>query len=308
MKLFKEILELGDISISKIEDYRIKQLEKLKKRTVNGIIVGAFVIAASFYIAQDMHEIWVLGVGVVLGVVLFFIFRGNIRTQIKNAIKEQIVKKLIEGINPGFKYYPKQHITEETFDDSKLIGNYTYLEGEDLFKGIYNNIPVEFSEIEVTKKASKSTKTLFEGPFYSLKVNKPFKGRTSVVPDFSEKNFGKIGRVFQSLNLYKDTLITIDNENFEKQFAIYTTNEDEAKEILTQKLMNFLLEEKKSTNGVFFGFSMNNIYFGKYNSKDLYRVNIEAKITEKIIKRFYNEILQHLQVVEKLYKLVLSQE
>jgi len=152
MKLFEEILDQGDISIDDIENYRIKQIEKLKKRTTNGIIIGILTIAAGFYISSNTHNIWILVGSAIVGVAVFFIFRGNIRTQIKIAIKEQIVKKIIESINPDFKYYPKQHISEETFDDSKFAGNYTYLEGEDMFKGIYNDISVEFSEIDVTKK------------------------------------------------------------------------------------------------------------------------------------------------------------
>jgi len=108
------------------------------------------------------------------------------------------------------------------------------------------------------------------------------------------------------MNLYKDSLIKIDNEIFEKQFAIYSNNETEAKETLSPELINFLLEKQKTSNRIFFGFSQNNIYFGKYNSSDLYKINIGVKITEKLIKRFYNEILQHLEVVEKLYKIVIQ--
>jgi len=138
MKSFKEILEQGDISISEIESYRIKQFNNLKKRTINGVIVGVLIIALGFYIAMDVHNIWFLAGGIVVGLVVFFIFRSNIRTQIKNAVKEQIVKKIIEGIDTNFQYYPMQHISEETFDDSKFSGNYTYLEGEDLFNLHYS--------------------------------------------------------------------------------------------------------------------------------------------------------------------------
>ena len=304
MKPFEEILSDETLNISEIESHRLLQLQELRKRNIKGLIVWFVLTGIAGAFSAILYNGWVLVVGFVFGLIAFFVVRGSVRKKLYNTIKEKIIKKLIESISPDFEYFPKEHISKETFTKSQFIKHYSYFKGEDLFTGIYNNIYVEYSELDISQKSDKSNVTVFKGPFYSIQAKNNFEGRTTVVHDYAENLLGKFGRALQKMNFSRDLLIKIDNAAFEKQFAVFSSNENEAKRVLSPALIDFLIRERNNAKQVYFGFSEDQIYFGIYNSKDLYKVNVKTEINEQSIRPYYNELTQNLNLIEEIYAIV----
>ena len=304
MKSFQEILNSETLNISEIESYRLLQLQELRKRNIKGLTVWFVLTGITGAFSAVFYNGWFLVVGFVFGLITFFVIRGSIRRKLYDTIKEKIIKKLIESISPDFEYFPKDHISRETFKKSQFIKTYSYYKGEDLFTGIYNHIYVEYSELDISQKNNKSTVTVFKGPFYAIQAKNSFEGRTTVVHDYAENLLGKFGRALQKMNFTRDPLIKIDNEVFEKQFAVFSNNENEAKRVLSPALIDLLIRERNNAKQVYFGFSEDQIYFGIYNSKDLYKVNVKTEINEQSIRPYYNELTQNLNLIEELYVIV----
>ncbi|MCF6365497.1 MAG: DUF3137 domain-containing protein [Bacteroidales bacterium] len=309
MKSFEDIISSGELNIPEIENHRLQQLSELQKRNIKGFMFWGIVFFSATPLSTMFYNGWFLVAGFVMGLIAFIIIRGGgIKRKLYLTIKEKVIKKLIEAISPDFEYFPQKHVSREMFKKSQFIKHYSYYKGEDLFVGIYNNIYVEYSELHISQKRDKSTVTVFKGPFYYIQTKNNFEGRTVVVPDFAEKLLGKFGRALQKMNFSRDALIKIDNEVFEKQFAVFSSNESEAKLILSDELISFLLREKSKAKQVYFGFSKNEIYFGIYNSKDLYKIDVKTEINEQSIRPYYDELAQNLNLIEELYNIVNSLE
>jgi len=304
MKSFEEIIAEGIINSSEIENHRLLQLQELRKQNIKGLIVWLVLTTIAVLLSIKLYNGWVLVGGFIMGFIVFLIVRGSIKRKLHDTIKEKIIKKLIESISPDFEYFPKQHISREMFKKSQFIKHYSYFKGEDLFAGIYNNIYVEYSELHISQKNDKSTVTVFKGPFYAIQTKHSFKGRTAVVPDYAEKLLGEIGRAFQKMNFSRDSLIKINNNAFEKQFAVFSNNEEEAESVLSDELIKFLLREKSKAKQVYFGFSEDQVYLAIYNNKDLFKINVKAEINEKSIRPSYNELAENLNLIEELYNIV----
>jgi len=302
MKTFDEIIRTNVISISGFEQMRQEKLKERSEKSKKGALIGGGIFLLCCIIGIAFLPMFI--VGVIAGLIVFFVIRGNIKVKLVKSFKEEVIKKLLEGVSPGFQYQPNQYINEVLFKKSQFLKGYSNYVGEDYFSGVYKEISFEFSELKVTQKNSKSTTTVFNGTFYVLKSPKLLSGRTTVVTDVAEKLFGGLGRALQTLNFGRDSLIRIQDQYFEQQFAVYSNNESEAQEIISSDLIQFLMDLKTQNSQVFFGFSEDNLYLGLYNTLDLFKVNIDNPVDENVLRNYYIELNSHLQIVEKLYLLV----
>ena len=63
--------------------------------------------------------------------------------------------------------------------------------------------------------------------------NKHFNVKTYVLTDTAEKMFGFLGKKLQSMNSSRDDLVYLENPDFEKQFVVYSSDQIEARYILS---------------------------------------------------------------------------
>jgi hypothetical protein len=219
--------------------------------------------------------------------------------------KENLLKKLFELSAPEFQYSPNSCVADTLFIESGFVNEYSEYSGEDLFQGIINEIPVEFSEITVSlksytdKRKFRKGKTVFKGVFYTFSWNKTFSGVTQILPDKMEKLFGGLGTLVQKMNSSallgdgRDPIVKFDNKDFEKEFVVYSDNEIEARSIISEPLMIFLLDLKKNTNAkVYISFVGNKVFLGINNNKDILKVgNINESVTGNgFLQKYFNEI------------------
>ena len=76
--------------------------------------------------------------------------------------------------------------------------------------------------------------------------NKKFHGKTFVLPDNTETKFGAlVGNWLQSKTSSKGELVKMDNHKFEQEFVVFSSDQIEARYILTPSMMERLLEFKR---------------------------------------------------------------
>jgi hypothetical protein len=255
-----------------------------------------------------------------VGVSMFFIYRDMLGKKYFENFKESLLKKLFELSAPEFQYFPNSCVADTLFIESGFVKGYSEYSGEDLFQGIINEIPVEFSEITVSfkptgrrKLGQREKKILFKGVFYAFSWNKTFSGVTQILPDKMEKLFGGLGTLVQKMNSSallgdgRDSLVKFDNKDFEKEYAVYSDNEMEARSIISEPLMIFLLNLKKNTNAkVYFSFVGNKVFLGIHNNKDILKVgNINESVTENgFLLKYFNEIEACILNARKIVKIL----
>jgi len=303
---FNKVIEEKIIDINEFENFRLKKLKERKQRTITAFISGISISSLSIILSILIYNGWVMVAGIIIASVSFFIIRGSQLVTIERKIREDILQSFFEAVIPEMSFSTYSYVNRELFEKSKFIWSYTHHQGENHFKGILNNVNVEFSELILTETTDKIRWPIFTGPFFVIKFPEQFKGRTVVKP-FSKKTTAdrKLGNLLQKIIKSSDPEININDDSFHKEFKIFSTNENEAKNILSEDLRNFLLSFTANSNTEpYFSISKDQIYFGLNKFKDLFKIEIKKPINKDLLESYYNNLKTLTGISKKLYELV----
>ena len=169
--------------------------------------------------------------------------------------------------------------------------------GDDYVRGVIEKTDFECSELHTQYKQvtydSKGRRqerwvTIFKGLFFNAGFNKEFNGRTYVSPDFAEKILGKFGRNFQGIS-GAAPLVQLENVEFEKVFVVHSTDQIEARYILTPAIMGAMLRIKQYINcEIHFSFVGSRVYCALGMRKNLFEPRIFGQLTDIMdVKNMY---------------------
>ena len=233
----KEILA-HDVCRNMVDFYK-------KQRRFDYVSVISFSIGLALLAAHRSEGMIFAGIcGIVIGVIIFC-SKWNIR---RKFFKEKLVPMMVKAVSPSLKYSPYNGLSRSYIEKIRLFGAFDRCRSEDQIDGMIGRTAIKISEICLEKRhrsndGKDSYHTVFNGVVFIADFNKHFKCRTAVLPDTAEKLFGKlVGNFFQQMN-FSETgkLVKLENVEFEKKFAVYSTDQLEARYILTPLLMERLL-------------------------------------------------------------------
>lgn len=217
--------------------------------------------------------------------------------------KDKVIEPLVLELDSNLNYHADLHVPQRLFEHSKLFtSRVDRLNGNDFVQGEIDNVKIQFSDLHAEKrnKSSKgkdSWSTVFQGLFIVAEFNKHFKEKTVVLPDSAQNTFGNIiGSWLQANNVGRDKLVKMDNSEFEKEFVVYSTDQIEARYILTHALMERLLNfKKKSSHPVYISFKGDSIHMAIEYNKDLFEPSIFRSLLDYKIAMEYVQTL-HLAI------------
>jgi len=208
--------------------------------------------------------------------ILFFIFifylGFNLYKKYKrfvNKYKRMVIEPIIKVINPSFKYFPEKHIAINDYLDSDLFRMHEHFHGDDLISGTIDDFDFEMSEVHTYHHTghgkNRQKHNIFDGLFFIFKYKKNLQSLTYIFPDLAERFLGKIfGQTLQSFisSNAKGDLVKLENPVFEKIFKVTSTNQIEARTILTPVMMEKMVDFYKDVNQqpLYFAFKNNLVY------------------------------------------------
>jgi len=223
---------------SAIEPWIVKQEDRRKlflKLAALAIVVTIVLIAAlqllywgvigdAFHIAAILFAVpAVMGGAVCWAIVWLFRF----------SIKQYLVPKVCQFAGLAFDARPTS-FPFNLFDDADFLPNHDRKVWEDGISGTHEN--VEFSLVEAklqtrqsTDTGSDSWRTKWRGMFFLLEFPKPFQGRTIVT-----REKGAMGKLFSG---QPADPVHLEDPRFEKLFEAYSTDQVEARYLLTPTFM-----------------------------------------------------------------------
>jgi hypothetical protein len=157
-------------------------------------------------------------------------------------IKSNLFSEIFKFFN--FSYLPKGSENIESYQDFAIIPSYhdNISKTEDLIIGSYKNVDFSMEEldlkIETGSGKNRRRSRTFRGCVIKLNFHKKFLGRTIV-----KKDAGKIGNFAQkNSNSFLRNLekINLEDVEFEKIFEVYSSNQIEARYLLTTAFMERL--------------------------------------------------------------------
>jgi hypothetical protein len=177
--------------------------------------------------------------------------------------------------------------------------------------GTMGKTAMRFSEVHAEYKTeSRDSKghrkthwhTIFKGLFFIADFNKEFRGRTVVLPDTAERLLGRFGKMLQKMNVSRDDLVKLESPEFEKEFAVYGTDQVEARYILSTSLMERILNFKRKTRvPVSVAFVHSNVYVALQTRKNMFEPRIfRTLVNFDIVAGYLEDLRLAVGIVEEL--------
>jgi hypothetical protein len=234
--------------------------------------------------------------------------------QYKSTFKQEVIQAVIQAVHPHFDYLPEGKISKREFMYARFFtaSSVDRYSDEDFVRGKWGKTDFCFSEVHVEERHTSTDskghtrtryETIFKGLFMVADFHKHFQGETFVFPDFSEKMLGSwLGKKLQSRKKRGAERAELDDPVFEKEFAVYTTDQIEARYILSHSMMEDIMELKQKHNcQVYLSFLDNYAYIGLNWNRDLFEPKLKNPVTDAtIIRRFYQELLLCLDIIDQL--------
>lgn len=218
-----------------------KKADKRRSRILSASIIAicSLLLILVGSISQDNLLAFILFI--VLGFFMLntLIFSFSKKRHIKT-YKSQIVPTLVDAVFPGATYSTQGSVSKE---ELKRTGLYTLKRGhkfvsEDTITGRIDKTDFKFCEIRITHEESDSesdTRTVndFTGFAFIADFNKHFQGRTLLSSHKSHLDTGDFTGIERCI---------LEDVDFENRYTTYTTDDQQARYIITPGLQNRILD------------------------------------------------------------------
>ncbi|MGV3632359.1 MAG: DUF3137 domain-containing protein [Bacteroidota bacterium] len=241
--------------------------------------------------------------GLVVFIIVFYLFKKKFTARFKS----EIIDKMVKFVDNGLYYSAQSGISESVYMQSSIfLTRPDRYKTEDRVSGTIDKTAIEFAEIHSEYKTTngKNTQwhTIFKGLFFIADFNKNFGSRTVVLPDNFGKTFAFIGNALQKMNVMRDSLVKLEDPEFEKHFVVYGKDQVEARYILSTSLMARILDFKNKTNArISLAFLDNKLFLALPLNKDLFEPNIFSSVMKfELLKEYFQYIILTVGIVEDL--------
>ena len=209
----------------------------------------------------------------------------------KMKFKQEVVAEVFRIVCPSGKYEPQHGIAKEIFVGCGIFDDRGDYHTDDRVRGKIGHTPFEAAEVKrqysTGSGKNSRTYTVFHGLFFHLDFNKSLSGVTFVTPETAQ------GHQIGSRSGMTQT--TLESPDFEKEFKVWTTNEVEARYILTPAMMDKLLSLRQAAeHPVFLGFRGNRAFLGVHYGRALFEPGIASTTSEQSIL----EMAEHFALAE----------
>lgn len=226
---------------------------------------------------------------------------GHHFQRFRSGFKQRVVAPIISAFHPGLSYRAEDSIEQRAFEASGLFRGLPLSEyaGEDLVSGRIGATAIRFSEIAAVHVSRQNNRerrqTIFRGLFFIADFNKHFSGSTYVLPDRAQRLLGALGQGLQSLDGTYGQLVKLEDPEFERLFAVFASDQIEARYILSSALMERITAFRvRSGHALRLGFVDSRLYVAIEVGRDLFEPRLFRSVADPAL---YREIWADLDLV-----------
>jgi hypothetical protein len=246
---------------------------------------------------------------IITGIVLL-VLNMKKKNEYRNRYKNEVVREVVKAIDPEWNYAPDGHISQNEYHSSDLFRQqFDRYIGDDLISGTIEKTDFRCSELhteykEVTRdkdgKRQERWVTIFKGLFFHADFNKEIRAQTYLQPDTSERLLGKFGQKLQFST--KGKLVKLENPEFEKIFAVFSTDQTEARYILTPAIMEALVNiYKMYKRNMHLSFIGSRVFVAMSFNKDLFEPKIfSSGVKYEDVEFMYNLFMVNATIIHEL--------
>ena len=234
--------------LEEVETARLAARKEFNFRLAISFIVGIPVFAAAALFGWDMvgpEDKDIFATGGILAAAGAGFWVNRPRKRFLVAFKKQVLEPVARFFDLDFEPDGLDLCTE--FTDTGILHEHDERAHEDCFRGRYRDVNIAFEEIRLIRvrrtKRGKRRTTVFDGIAVILRMNKEFQGHTIVKEDLGS-----------ALNWFRDKVtrletVTLEDPRFEDTFEVFSTDQVEARYLLTPAFMDRLLAVSDAFGG-----------------------------------------------------------
>lgn len=284
-----------------LEQLEAQRLELKAQGNRQGMIIGgiAFSIGLliSFTAGGDLPG---MAISFVIAALIWYSCISSKSGQLSVFYKKNIISALVSQLCENASYQPENGIPEQTFRASGLFGTTPdRYRSEDLISGQIDKTAFCCSEIVAEEKRTTTdsrgrTQTrwvdIFRGFFFIADFQKDFKGQTIIYRNsWLRLSHGK-------------QRVKLENPEFEKSFDTYSTDQVEARYILSPSLMEKLLElDRKFPGRITVSFLNSCVIVAIPDSKDHFEASIwQSQLHNDAVRQEFITLIALLSIINDL--------
>jgi hypothetical protein len=258
------------------------EIEKVRSRlTKVGISVAALAVVVYAFM-------WRSGVVdprfPIFGALAIFVgWAGFEHSRLSKTYKQIVIGRIVAALGRDLFYSPAPSFSKQDFRDMDLfLKQVQTWKAEDEVSGKKDAVEYSMFEAKATRTEgsgkNRRTVTIFKGLIVRLDFNKNFRGHTIVVPNSDSQILGGLFGESESRN--DKQLCRMDSVTFEETFSVYSSDQQEARYILTPKFMELILATYAKFNGVRCCFQNSSVFLAIPSSANRFEVRLwGAKMT-----------------------------
>ena len=181
---------------------------------------------------------------------VWFLARTPI-TDYQSSVAYSIYPKILKFYGDEFSYVEKSKFFVHSLKASGIIPTYDKEKTTHKISGSHNNAAFTFAHSCLSRTSGesgdlkdKNTTILFSGTVFLISLPKALTAKTIIQSDA-----GRIGNWFAKKRVSELARIPFDDTNFEKTFQVYSSNETEARQLLSERLIQRLIDIEKQFDG-----------------------------------------------------------
>lgn len=226
--------------------------------------------------------------------------------KLSKTYKTIVVRRVVDALGDGLSYSADSRFTKQDFLEMDLFNlRCEQWRAEDEVCGRKNAVSYSILEAKATRTEgsgkNRRTITIFKGVIVRLDFNKHFQGHTVVVPNSESQILG--GLFGEASSRRRKDLCRMENVEFEDAYSVYSTDQQEARYILTPKLMELIMRARATlSDGLRVSFHDNSVFLTLPNMGNRFEVKLfgRAVTPENIVGELVEVVQLAEQVVDAL--------
>lgn len=291
--------------LAKLEVDRQK-IASTQKKGYLFIAFGVIIAVAGLTLGFPIPAAIATFAALVYGGVILYKISDELKSY-KESFKVNVIGTALKSLDESLVIEPYKGITEEEFESTQIFSQSPdRYNTEDLVSGNAGKTSFYFAEVHAEYETQVQTKNgtrtewhdIFKGIIFAADFNKNFNGVTILKPS----NLFSTMSAWFSKNLFsfgdKD-VVTLENVDFNKTFITHSTDQVEARYILTPAMMDRILTLNKNTDSTL---SLSFINSRMYIAFPLNRNYFEAPVFKTLLNP--DLLNQDIEVINFMYEIV----
>ena len=243
------------------------------KKAQTGMFVGlgVFAVGAVLTLIMNWGVVFLL-IPLAIGAVIWGWMASSARSAYSKEFKVLVMPTLVSQFG-NLTYQDAPGLSEGDFIAANLFSRPDRYNSEDLIQGHVGATRLRMSEVhaeeryQTTDSEGRSRteyRDIFKGMMFIFDFNKSFAGQTYVMPEDITGSLGNFGKMFQRMGAKmtgRGQLVQLEDPEFERLFKVDSTDQVEARYILSSALMRRLVDLRtRQNNTVAAAFSGGQMY------------------------------------------------